>query len=79
MMLAADDLSTDPNGLEFVTIQEGEGAKPKLDWEVDVQYTGWLEDGCIFDSSYTTFGADGVPGQRGDTGLADGDYADEGW
>lgn len=51
--VAAQDLSTDPNGLEFVTIQEGEGAKPKLDWEVDVQYTGWLEDGCIFDSSYT--------------------------
>ena len=51
--VTADDLSTDPNGLEFATIQEGEGAKPKLDWEVDVQYTGWLEDGCIFDSSYT--------------------------
>ena len=51
--VTADDLSTDPNGLEFVTIQEGEGAKPKLDWEVDVQYTGWLDDGCIFDSSYT--------------------------
>lgn len=51
--VSADDLSTDPNGLEFATIQEGEGAKPKLDWEVDVQYTGWLDDGCIFDSSYT--------------------------
>ena len=51
--VSTDDLSTDPNGLEFATIQEGEGAKPKLDWEVDVQYTGWLEDGCIFDSSYT--------------------------
>ncbi len=47
------DLSADPNGLEFVTIKEGEGAQPKLDWEVDVQYTGWLDDGCIFDSSYT--------------------------
>ena len=51
--VSTEDLSTDPNGLEFMTIQEGEGAKPKLDWEVDVQYTGWLEDGCIFDSSYT--------------------------
>ena len=47
------DFSTDPNGLEFVTLTEGEGAQPKLDWEVDVQYTGWLDDGCIFDSSYT--------------------------
>ena len=51
--VSEDDFSTDPNGLEFVTIKEGEGAQPKLDWEVDVQYTGWLEDGCIFDSSYT--------------------------
>ena len=47
------DFSTDANGLLFVTISEGEGAQPKLTWEVDVQYTGWLEDGCIFDSSYT--------------------------
>ena len=48
-----NDFSTDANGLRFVTISEGEGAQPKLTWEVDVQYTGWLEDGCIFDSSYT--------------------------
>ncbi len=47
------DFSTDPNGLEFVTIKEGDGEKPKLTWDVDVQYTGWLDDGCIFDSSYT--------------------------
>ena len=47
------DYSTDANGLQFVTLKEGEGATPKLTWEVDVQYTGWLDDGCIFDSSYT--------------------------
>ena len=47
------EFSTDANGLQFVTMSEGEGAQPKLTWEVDVQYTGWLEDGCIFDSSYT--------------------------
>ena len=47
------EFSTDANGLKFVKISEGEGAQPKLTWEVDVQYTGWLEDGCIFDSSYT--------------------------
>ena len=51
--IAESEYSTDPNGLQFVTIQEGQGAKPQLTWEVDVQYTGWLEDGCIFDSSYT--------------------------
>ncbi len=48
-----NDFSTDANGLQFVTISEGDGEQPKLTWEVDVQYTGWLEDGCIFDSSYT--------------------------
>ena len=47
------DYSTDANGLQFVTISEGEGIQPRLTWEVEVQYTGWLEDGCIFDSSYT--------------------------
>ena len=47
------DFSTDANGLQFLTITEGEGAQPQLTWEVDVQYTGWLNDGCIFDSSYT--------------------------
>ena len=47
------EFSTDPNGLGFVTILEGDGAQPQLTWEVDVQYTGWLDDGCIFDSSFT--------------------------
>ncbi len=47
------DLSTDPNGVQFVTISEGDGELANLNWEVDVQYTGWLDDGCIFDSSYT--------------------------
>ena len=47
------DYSLDPNGLEFVVLSEGDGAQPGLNWEVDVQYTGWLDDGCIFDSSYT--------------------------
>ncbi len=50
------DFSTDPNGLKFATIKEGDGAQPLLDWEVDVLYTGWLDDGCIFDSSYTRSG-----------------------
>ena len=49
----AGEFSTDANGLQFVTISESDGEQPKLTWEVDVQYTGWLEDGCIFDSSYT--------------------------
>ena len=51
--VAESEFSTDPNGLEFVTISAGDGEKPELSWEVEVQYTGWLDDGCIFDSSYT--------------------------
>ena len=49
----ASDSSEDTNGLMFVTIKEGQGDQPELEWEVDVQYTGWLDNGCIFDSSYT--------------------------
>lgn len=41
------------NGIRYHVISQGEGAVPKPTWEVDVQYTGWLENGCIFDSSYT--------------------------
>lgn len=41
------------NGLKYYILSEGEGAVPDPGWEVDVQYTGWLESGCIFDSSYT--------------------------
>ncbi len=41
------------NGLKYQIIKEGEGETPSPDWEVDVLYTGWLESGCIFDSSYT--------------------------
>ena len=47
------DFSGELDGVRFAIIKEGDGASPALDWEVDVQYTGWLEDGCVFDSSYT--------------------------
>ena len=47
------DYQTDEQGVKFQTIVEGYGAQPEEDWEVEVTYTGWLDDGCIFDSSYT--------------------------
>ncbi len=49
---AAQYLASD-NGLNHYIVQPGEGVTPDASWDVDVQYTGWLADGCIFDSSYT--------------------------
>ena len=47
------DYQTDNQGVRYHTIIEGYGSQPGPDWEVEVAYTGWLDDGCIFDSSYT--------------------------
>lgn len=47
------DYVTDDQGVDYLTIVEGYGVQPGPDWEVEVAYTGWLDDGCIFDSSYT--------------------------
>ena len=39
--------------LEIITIVDGAGEmKVKANDKVDVDYTGWLIDGCIFDSTY---------------------------
>ncbi len=47
------EYQTDDQGVLYHTITEGYGSQPGPNWEVEVAYTGWLEDGCIFDSSYT--------------------------
>jgi len=39
------------SGLEYVIIEEGEGAQPEKGQMVKVHYTGKLEDGTVFDSS----------------------------
>src|SRR2546426_1610975 len=41
-----------PSGLKYIDIIEGTGASPQLGQTVSVQYTGTLEDGTKFDSSY---------------------------
>lgn len=49
---ADKDPQTTPSGLRYsVLTPGGEGARPKLRDTVTVHYTGWLEDGTIFDSS----------------------------
>ena len=41
------------SGLEYIEIEVGEGAAPQPGENVAVHYSGTLEDGTVFDSSYT--------------------------
>jgi FKBP-type peptidyl-prolyl cis-trans isomerase len=50
-LAAADTLVTD-SGLQFIELTVGAGARPTEGNQVFVHYTGLLEDGSIFDSSY---------------------------
>jgi len=43
---------TTASGLRYVDIEVGFGAQPQIGQMVDVHYTGWLEDGTKFDSSF---------------------------
>jgi peptidylprolyl isomerase len=43
---------TTASGLKYVDIVEGQGASPRPGQNVSVQYTGTLENGTKFDSSY---------------------------
>jgi peptidylprolyl isomerase len=40
------------SGLLYEVLEEGKGPAPKLGDQITVDYTGWLEDGKIFDSSH---------------------------
>ena len=40
------------SGLQFIVIEEGSGESPPAGSRVRVHYTGMLEDGTVFDSSY---------------------------
>jgi FKBP-type peptidyl-prolyl cis-trans isomerase len=45
------NLKTTPSGLRYEVIKEGTGARPTRADTVTVHYSGWLEDGKLFDSS----------------------------
>ena len=51
--LKTSKLLLDSSGIEYFIFNEGGNEKPNLDYLVTAKYTGWLENGCIFDSSYT--------------------------
>ncbi len=51
------ELTETPSGLKYVDLKVGEGPSPKPDSLVTVNFTGWLEDGTLFDTS----AARGVP------------------
>ncbi len=40
------------SGLQFIVVEEGSGEPPSAGSRVRVHYTGMLEDGTVFDSSY---------------------------
>jgi peptidylprolyl isomerase len=45
------DLEATDSGLQFFDIEESNGASPTAGQTVVVHYSGWLEDGTLFDSS----------------------------
>ncbi|MFT7587632.1 MAG: peptidylprolyl isomerase [Cellvibrionaceae bacterium] len=45
------DYTTTASGLKHIDLVEGDGAIPNPMQKVSVHYTGWLEDGSMFDSS----------------------------
>ena len=49
--VAGKDTITTESGLKYIIIQEGEGVRPYASQFVSVDYTGYLADGTIFDSS----------------------------
>lgn len=45
------EVVTTDSGLKYVDIKVGDGTQPSPDSKVKVHYSGWLEDGTLFDSS----------------------------
>ena len=47
------DFRPGSNGVDYVVLEQGDGETPSVDWQVEVHYTGWLEDGCVFGTTYS--------------------------
>jgi len=48
-----DQLTTTESGLQYLDLEKGTGGQAQKGQMVLVEYTGWLENGTQFDSSYT--------------------------
>lgn len=49
---APKEFSTTESGLQYRVLRKGVGRQPKPADRVEVDYSGWLDDGTVFDSSY---------------------------
>ena len=49
---APSEFSTTDSGLKYRILRKSDGRKPESSDQVEVDYTGWLDDGTIFDTSY---------------------------
>ncbi len=62
---APTEFTTTESGLKYKILRRGSGPKPTASDRVTVDYSGWLDNGQVFDSSYNgnqpaTFGLNGV-------------------
>lgn len=75
--VAPSAMTTTDSGLKFAILTEGTGDKPSEGQTVFAEYTGWLDNGTVFDSSYKRKAAFSFPLGRGrvikawDEALAD--------
>ena len=63
------DLTQTPTGLKYADLKVGDGPSPRPDSLVTVHFSGWLEDGTVFDSSVV----------RGDPSSAPLNQVIDGW
>ena len=42
------------NDVDYTILEAGDGPSPGPDWQYEVHYTGWLEDGCVFGTTYNS-------------------------
>ena len=49
---APTEFTVTDSGLKYRILRKGDGPKPIGSDQVEVDYTGWLDDGTIFDTSY---------------------------
>lgn len=50
---APQEFTTTDSGLKYRVLRKSDGPKPTPSDRVTVDYSGWLDDGTVFDSSYS--------------------------